>query len=123
MAPGSRPARLGADFHQNGTDTIINTEGLSAYQLVARQQSFGVVTQIDDHTVTGDLFNCTGHQVTNPILVLGNHQLPFGVADGNPYARQRVVFEQMLESLAVDTGFEIFQASSELFAITLLNFG
>src|SRR5690606_36448989 len=45
--------RFGAHVEQQGADAIARAEVLARDHLVARQQSFRVVAQVDDHTVAG----------------------------------------------------------------------
>ena len=74
------PAALLADLLENSAHPVIDPECLAAHQLVARQQPFGIIAQVDDDIITGDLFHSAGYQHAHPALVLLNHLCALGIA-------------------------------------------
>ena len=71
---------LRADFLEDGTHSIVNAKCLTTDQLLARQQAFGIVAQINDDIVAGHFLDCAGNQLTDAIYILFNHLCTLGIA-------------------------------------------
>jgi hypothetical protein len=74
------PRALGADLGENGAHAVVDAEGLATHQLVARQQAFGVVAEIDDDVVAGHLLDRAGDEFADAVLVQLDHLRALRVA-------------------------------------------
>lgn len=99
-----RTAVLGTDLLQQGTHAGANAEGLARNDLVAGQQRLGVVAEIDDDVVAGDLLHGTGNDLADLLAVGIDHLGALGLAD--------LLHDDLLGSLRSDAaeldGFDLF---------------
>ncbi|MCY1415579.1 hypothetical protein D9M71_310680 [compost metagenome] len=64
-----RATVLGADFLQQGTHAGADAESLARNDVLAGQQCFGIVAEVDDHVIAGDLLHSAGDDVAQLLAV------------------------------------------------------
>src|SRR5690606_6982359 len=90
-----RAAVLGANFLEQRTNTSTYTEGFACNDVLASQQRFGVVAQIDNHAVAGNLFHRAGDDFTQTITV--------GLDDLRALSLTNFLHDDLLGGLGGDT--------------------
>ncbi|MNZ48778.1 hypothetical protein D3C78_665310 [compost metagenome] len=76
-----RAAVLGADFLEQGAQAHTDTESLARDDVFTGQQRFGVVAQVNDDVVTGDLLDGTGDDLAQTLAVGIYHLSALGFTD------------------------------------------
>ena len=69
------------DLEHQRADALADVVGLAADLLGARQDAFGVAAEVDDHRVAFEALDGAAADLADLLLVLGEHDVAFGLAD------------------------------------------
>src|SRR5690606_33038910 len=71
-------ASVGANVFQDGAYAITHTENLAPNQLIAREETLGIVAQVHNNVVAGDFLYGATDELAKAITVLVNNLRPLG---------------------------------------------